>query len=82
MDRLSLPEDCLMHRFYAEPDQILDGLVELSRDDTRHALTVLRQRRGNRISRHRRRQRTYSVRFAFNRTFPVCYALSGASEGR
>ena len=49
MDRLSLPEDCLMHRFYAEPDQIRDGLVELSRDDTRHALTVLRLKPGQHV---------------------------------
>lgn len=42
MDRLSLPEERLMHRFYAEPDQVRDGLVELSRDDARHAVTVLR----------------------------------------
>ena len=49
MDRLSLPEERLMHRFYAEPDQIRDSLVELSRDDARHAVTVLRLKPGQHV---------------------------------
>ena len=49
MDGLSLPEERLMHRFYTETDQGPDGLVELSREDARHAVTVLRLKPGQHV---------------------------------
>lgn len=49
MDRLSLPEEQLMHRFYADPAWNEGGLVELSREDARHAAIVLRLKPGQHV---------------------------------
>ena len=38
-----------MHRFYPDPDPGPDGLALLSADDSRHALTVLRLKAGDRV---------------------------------
>lgn len=38
-----------MHRFYADSVQNRDGLVELSREDARHAATVLRLKPGQHV---------------------------------
>lgn len=46
MDRLYVPEEQLMHRFYADPGRSADGIVYLTPEDAHHALDVLRMRAG------------------------------------
>ena len=49
MDCFPFQEEQLMHRFYADPDQIADSIVCLSPEDARHAITVLRLKAGQHI---------------------------------
>ena len=49
MDCFPFQEEQLMHRFYADPDRIADGIVCLSPEDARHAITVLRLKAGQHI---------------------------------
>ena len=49
MDRVSVQEERLMHRFYADPSRSRDGLAFLSQEDIRHALTVLRLKPGQHV---------------------------------
>ena len=49
MDRVSVQEECLMHRFYIESEPAADGSAFLSPEDARHAVTVLRLRPGQHI---------------------------------
>ena len=47
MDRISLQEERLMHRFYADPDRSDEQSFVLSPEDTLHAAKVLRMRPGD-----------------------------------
>ena len=47
MDRLPVPEENIMHRFYADPEKSGDNLFILTPEDTFHALKVLRLRPGD-----------------------------------
>ena len=49
MDRFSVQEERLMHRFYADPVRSTDTAVFLTPQDARHALTVLRLKSGQHI---------------------------------
>ena len=49
MDGLSFPEEPMMHRFYAEPSSVRGSLAALSREDARHAVTVLRLKPGQHV---------------------------------
>ena len=49
MDRVFVPEERLMHRFYADPFPGPGSLVYLSPEDARHAVTVLRLKPGQHI---------------------------------
>ena len=49
MDCLHFQEECLMHRFFADPDRGTEDLLWLSAEDARHAVTVLRLKPGQHI---------------------------------
>ena len=49
MDRLHVQEECLMHRFFADPERRTEDGVYLSAEDARHAATVLRLRPGQQV---------------------------------
>ena len=46
MDCFPEQEECLMHRFYADPENCMDNVVSLPEEDARHACTVLRMKPG------------------------------------
>lgn len=47
MDGFPVPEELIMHRFYADPDQTGEELISLNREDARHAVKVLRLHSGD-----------------------------------
>ena len=47
MDCFPEQEECLMHRFYADPENCIDNVVSLPEEDARHACTVLRMKPGH-----------------------------------
>ena len=47
MDGIPVPEELTMHRFYAESDRTEGNAVSLNREDTHHAVKVLRLRSGD-----------------------------------
>ena len=49
MDRFPFQEECLMHRFYADPERGTEELLYLSPEDARHAAAVLRLKPGQHV---------------------------------